>query len=150
MATTPTGPPLRSVALSGVEVQTGRMPLLLPNAYLSLALAVFAQGRYEETVAYCDSALRLAPHFSDAYVTMGSALVRLGRFDGALAAYRAAIESQADPAVAASDRSTATWKPWLGLAEVHAAMGRWVEATECLGRRPRSGGRGPRSGGRPR
>jgi tetratricopeptide (TPR) repeat protein len=123
---------LRAVALAGVDVHRGEPPLFLANAYVALAAAVIAQGRFSEGVSYCESALRVAPGFPDAHLTLGSALAELGRSEEALAAFGDALGSTVDTTMAATDHSTSTWKPLLGMAEVYAQQGRWDDATACL------------------
>lgn len=122
----------RSVALAAVTIQSGHPPLFLANAYLSLALVVFAQQRFSEAASHCESAIRLAPGFADAYLTLGSSLIRLGRYTEALEAFRSAIGSDVHTALAASDHAASTWKPLIGMAEAHAAMQHQEEANACL------------------
>lgn len=123
---------LRAIALSPTQVQGGTRPNYIVNAYSSLALAIYAQGRHAEAVVYCERAIELAPGFPDAFVTMGAALARLGRYEEALRAYRSAMGSNAESLAAASDRSASGWKALLGMGEVYLFQNRWGEALQPL------------------
>jgi cytochrome c-type biogenesis protein CcmH/NrfG len=48
--------------------------------------------------------------------------------------YRLALGAGASSRVAATDRASSTWKPLLGMAEIHLALGRHDEAVSCLQR----------------
>jgi tetratricopeptide (TPR) repeat protein len=125
---------LRSLALSVRETSSSERPSYVVTACLQLAVAVFRQGRYEEAAGYAEQVIALAPDASDAYVTLGSALLRLGRLEQAAEAYLKAVKCADRPATVASDRSTSSWKPLLGLAEVEMARERWAEALRWLQR----------------
>jgi glycosyltransferase involved in cell wall biosynthesis len=125
---------LRAVALSLSDAAAGRSPPYLPTAYLLLAMAVYQQGRYAEAVAYCERSIALAPHSSDAHLAHGTSLLALGRLQEAQAAYERALQCVKGADIVATDRSTAGWKPFLGLAEVEIARRRWEAALAWLAR----------------
>lgn len=123
---------LRAIALVLPAVRDGETPLYLPGAYLSLALALFRQGRYAEAAVQARAALALTPDFPDAYVALGAALSRLGRLDEAQLAYDRALSCESGALHPATDLACTGWKPLLGKAEIHVCRREWMEALRCL------------------
>jgi hypothetical protein len=65
-----------------------------PTAHCNMAIALRAQGKFDESIAACREALRLKPALAEAYINMGLTLVEQGRTDQAAEAYQQAIRLQ--------------------------------------------------------
>ncbi len=78
--------------------------------HFSLATAAFADRRFEVAAQRASDAIRLDPGIFHGHALLGSALVRLGRFDEAVAALRTALEHAAadDPLRPSMERDLAS------------------------------------------
>jgi protein O-GlcNAc transferase len=79
------------------------------RANLADALTRKAQARcdaheYDQALAELDEALALLPNFAAAHVARGNALMKIGRLDDALAAFKAASDIEPQNVTAASNR----------------------------------------------
>ena len=75
-----------------------------PNAaaHHALGLALYREGRLDESIAELRSALTITERYADAWAALGEALLKSGRSGEALDAYRRAVrEGARDPAVRA-------------------------------------------------
>jgi tetratricopeptide (TPR) repeat protein len=133
---------LRAIALSPSPSERGMAPPYLAgpsvvqpylaSAYLSLALAVFRQGRDAEAAAYCVRALELEPELADAHMALAAARVRLGRLDDALLSYERALALGFEAGAGAIGSPTPRWKPLLGIGEIYLLEQSWEEALPVL------------------
>ena len=74
-------------------------PAADPQPYMEAGIALYDEGRYEESLTYFEHAARLDPDLWQAQQYLGGALYALGRGEEALRAYERLLELHADPSV---------------------------------------------------
>ena len=85
--------------------------------YTDIAASLAREGKYEEAIRKCDSALTYDPEFGDAWVVKGIALRHLGRADEALECYGKAVEVEPENHLG-----------YLNRAELCAGLKQWPQA----------------------
>lgn len=67
------------------------------ETFVQLGSAVSQQGRYDQAIAYWQSAIALQPNLPTAYCRQAEVWQQLGQFDQAIAAYTQAIDIESNP-----------------------------------------------------
>src|SRR5215831_17129996 len=67
-----------------------------PESYLAASLEHYQQGRYAETIAACEAALKLKPAYAEAWNNICAAYNKLGRYEQAAAACEQALRYKPD------------------------------------------------------
>ncbi len=94
-----------------------------PQGYTALARALALLGRYEESIARCQSAIGLDPDFGPAYTALALALIQQERWEQAQSWLELALSTPHDPS-----RGDALYH----LGRCHQHAGRFLDARRCF------------------
>ncbi len=90
----------RNVALAGIAAVTSTVKLAKEEPsvdhFLKLSALYFQDGRFEDSIEACKSALKLQPDLAEAYANMAASYHTIGKTDEAIAALREAFRLQPD------------------------------------------------------
>ena len=96
LSLSPTDMTAREFLAQANDQATNPSPPETPESYLALGLARYQEGRYSETIAACQQALRLRPSYAEAWNNICAAYNKLGRFQEGADACEQALRNKPD------------------------------------------------------